>query len=398
MADSERARTRGRAALTWVGLAAVIGALAWQGARLPDVRALGLGDFVAYWSAGRLNARGEDPYSPAGLLPVQQEVGWTEDWPNIMYYPPWALALVMPLGLLPFWTGRLIWLLVNLGLVLWSADLLWTYFGGPRRLRGIGWALALSFIPTLIALRMGQIGPVLLAGIALFLVAERRGWDWLAGAALALPAIKPQLVYLFGLAVLTWALDRRRWRLILGGVVAMMAMTATAVAANPQVLSEYRYALANPPSGNVTPTIGALLRLAFGEDRTWLQFIPTAVGLAWFGWHWTLWRADWRWDRQAPVLLLASFLTTAYGAWVFDVVVLLVPLTQGAVWLVGGGGRRAASLALLAFLAFDGAALAMNLGEASYPAFIWLTPVILGGYLVVRHTVAGTEGRAALAG
>lgn len=397
MAVGQRDRKCGRAALTWAGLAVVVAGTAWQGLRAPGVRTLGLGDYVAYWSAGRLNARGQDPYSPAALLPVQEEVGWSEDWPNIMYYPPWALAVVMPLGMLPFWTSRLVWLVLNLGLVLWVADVLWAYFGGPRRLRGVAWALALSFVPTLIALRMGQIGPLLLAGVALFLVAERRGWDWLAGAALALPAVKPQLVYLFGLAVVVWALDRRRWRVLGGGVTALTALTAVAVCANPGVLAQYGYALANPPAGNVTPTLGALLRLAFGEARTWLQFVPMAGGLAWFVGYWIRRRTGWRWERQAPVLLMVSFLTTAYGAWVFDVVVLLVPLLQAAVW-VFGAGRRAAAVALVAYLTFDGVALVINLEEATYLAFIWLTPAILCGYLAVRRCAAEFERQPILAG
>src|SRR5262249_52311159 len=229
------------------------------------------------------------------------------------------------------------------------------------------------------------IGPLLLVGIVAFLYLEKRGLDGWAGVALLLPAVKPQLVYLFGLAVLIWAVDRRRWRILLGGSLALLAAVGIAMLANPEVLSQYRYALANPPSGNVTPTFGALLRLAFGEDQTWLQFVPTAIGLIWFPFYWLRHRKTWTWEAQAPMLLLVSFLTTSYGAWVFDLVILVVPMLQAAVWALSNREGRLAHLALGCYLAIDGVALAMNLGEASYPAFIWMTPAIFLSYLALRR-------------
>jgi hypothetical protein len=289
----------------------------------------------------------------------------------------------MPFGLLPFGVSRLVWLVLHLGLFVTCADLLWRYYGGPAKDRWWAWVLALAFVPTLIVLRMGQIGPLLLLGIVAFLYLERRGLDWWAGAALLLPAIKPQLVYLFGLAVLIWAVDRRRWRILLGGSLALLAAVGTAMLANPQVLSEYRYALANPPSGNVTPTFGALLRLAFGEDQTWLQFVPTVIGLIWFPFYWLSHRKTWAWEAQAPMLLLVSFLTTSYGAWVFDLVILLVPMLQAAVWAFSSRERRLVLAALGCYLAINGVALAMNLGEASYPAFIWMAPAIFLSYVAL---------------
>src|SRR5438067_1951620 len=65
-----------RRLLPWLGLAGVAGLLALQADRLTDPATLGLHDYVAYWSAGRLNALGQDPYSPPGLLALQRTVGW----------------------------------------------------------------------------------------------------------------------------------------------------------------------------------------------------------------------------------------------------------------------------------------------------------------------------------
>jgi hypothetical protein len=412
-----------RRLLPWIGLAAVAGLLALQSDRLTDPAVLGLHDYVAYWSAGRLNALGSNPYSPEQLLPVQQAVGWDEGWPNIMYYPPWALPVVMPFGLIPYGLSRLLWLILHLALVLFCADRTWHLYGGrppyrwhkkgvwnptscakgvesaqgqgsrhlfcaQPRYRWLACAVALTFVPTLIALRMGQIGPLMLLGVAGFLCLEQKQRDWLAGAALVLAAIKPQLLYLFGLAVVVWAVDRRRWAVLAGGVMAGLTALGVALAANPHVLEQYRYALANPPSGNITPTLGAMLRLLLGEDKTWLQFVPTVIGIAWFAWYWHRHRRNWVWVEQAPLLLMASFLTTSYGSWVFDLVILLVPVLQMARWAADSGQRRAMAVALASYVAIDGVALVMNLRGATYPSFIWMTPAILVCYVMARGLIS----------
>jgi hypothetical protein len=357
---------------------------------------LGLHDFVAYWSAGRVNAQGGNPYAPEELLPVQREVGWTDPWPNIMYYPPWVLPLVMPFGMLSYGVSRLLWLIANLGVVLFCADWIWRYYGGPAQYRWLACALALVFMPTLIVLRMGQAGPLLLLGVVGFLHYERRGRGGAAGAALLLAAIKPQLLYLFGLAVVVWAVDRRRWSVPAGGALAAVAAILVALACNPSVLGQYRYAVGHPPSGNITPTIGAFLRLAFGEERTWLQWLPTLVGAGWVAWYWSRHRRAWDWSEQAPVLVFGSFLTTAYGAWVFDLVVLLLPLVRAAV-LIAHCRSATALVAIIGFAAIDGTALAMNLAGASYPTFIWMTPTLLVGYLLLRRSALTQSACAAAA-
>jgi hypothetical protein len=387
MSTPRRGTQKGRVALLLAAAGATVGLLFVLAGRIAEVRHLGLEDYVAYWSAGRVNAQGGNPYSPSTLLPLQQELGWSQEFPDMMYYPPWTLALVMPFGLLPFAISRLLWFLVHVGVMLLCADRLWDYYRGPVRLRWLAWLISLAFVPTLIALRMGQIGPVLLLGIVGFLCLEKRGWDGWAGALLALAAIKPQLLYLFGLAVVLWAVDRRRWRVLAGGAAMAVAATGVAWLFNRSVLSDYGYAVAHPPSENITPTLGAVLRLIWGAEHTWLQFVPSLVGVGWLCWYWARRRRTWSWDQQAPMLLLMSFLTTAYGAWVFDIPILLVPVLQATVWMVGAP-RRLAAASIVAFILGNGTALALNLAGATYPSFIWMTPVLLVGYLVLGHLSA----------
>ena len=162
----------GRRLFLYVGMGVLALAIGSQAGRLTDISALGVGDFIAYWSAGRLNAQGQNPYSPEVLLPIERAEGWAEDWPNIMYYPPWALPLVMPFGLAPFNLARLAWLIAEIAVVAFCIDLIWRYYGGPSAQRWLAWGLGLGFVPTLIALRMGQIGPFLLLGVVGFLICQ----------------------------------------------------------------------------------------------------------------------------------------------------------------------------------------------------------------------------------
>jgi hypothetical protein len=358
-------------------LVLVLACLVWQAPLIAQrLSALGLGDYIAYWSAGRVLAEGGNPYSPDDLRVVQRAQGWEDDWPNIMYYPPWALALVLPFGLLPFWVSRFFWLVTGLGIIIWCTDRAWMYFGGQEQKRLIAWLIALSFMPTLMVLRIGQIAPWLLLGAIGFLEAERRRADWLAGIAFALTTIKPHLMFLFGLAVLLWCIAERRWKVLAGGILTAVLATALASWRDPNVLVHYQqFAVSHPPFGNVTPTIGGMLRVGFGEQQIWLQFVPTAIALLWFPFHWRRERHNWRWQEQASLLILISFVATAYGAWPFDLVVLLIPVIQAVVRL-SRKGSMAAMAAVAAYVLIDGTALFLNVAGARYPAFIWMTPAI----------------------
>jgi hypothetical protein len=348
-----------------------------------------LQDFVEYWAAGRLNALGQNPYDPVTLHHQEQEASPNLTEAIMMWNPPWTLTVAMPFGLLPPRAGFVVWLLLQLAVVLGCVDWLWRYYGGPARFRWVAWAVSLGFAPTFFVLRMGQIGPLILLGITGFLYLEqragRRRYGW-AGAVVVLAAIKPHLVYLFALAVLLWALERRRWSLLAGGTLALAILTAIPLACNPKVIQQYRYALSAYPPQFLCPTIGALLRLAFGMERLWLQFIPMIFGLGWFALHWLRHRRTWVWADQTPVLLLASFLTASYGVWSFDLVVLLVPLVQTAVGVWCSQRPGMAIFALITLLGFDAMALAtMNVRYTDQYWHVWMTPMVLYSYLTLRR-------------
>jgi hypothetical protein len=136
---------------------------------------------------------------------------------------------------------------LNVTILLVGADFLWRFYGGILRYRGISWFVAISFTPTMVVLEMGQITPLILLGLIGFLYFEKQGRDSLAGACLALVAIKPHLAYLVGLAILVWVVERRRWSILLGAGVTFLVATAIPFACNPSVVSQYLHSLTQHP-------------------------------------------------------------------------------------------------------------------------------------------------------
>jgi hypothetical protein len=339
-------------------------------------------DFVEYWAAGRLCLGGQDPYSPELLLPLERSAGRETDEAVMMWNPPWALTAVMPLAALPPRVAQFVWLLVCLGAVGLSADRLWRAYRGPADRRWVGWAAAFTFMPVYLALHSGQIGPLVLLGVALFVWLERTGRPALAGAATVLLAIKPHLAYLVWLAILTDALVNRRWKILTGGLAAGLVAAAVPLAYDPHVYAQYAAALRDhPPAKWVSLTLGTVLRLLFGEGRFALQFVPVLAGVAWFAARWRRYGRTWDWGEQLPLLLLVSFVTSPYGAWHFDLVLLLVPVLHRAARLAEDWPTVTAWAAAAVYLAANAAMLVLSVVEAWSFWFAWVTPLILVMYL-----------------
>jgi hypothetical protein len=282
----------------------------------------GSNDFIEYWSAARLALDNGDPYDPAALLAVEHAAGWPSEEPLMMWNPPWTLALVIPVALLPFDVANFAWLVLQLSLVVAAGFLLWRYFAPQDRRHWLGLLLTVGFLPTLSALAQGQIGPWLLAGVVGFLWADRKGWDLAAGAALALLMIKPHVTYLFWLAATWWVWRTRRWGILVGWLTALIGASVIVLVVDSDIFTEYFLATARPPLEWDTPTIGTWLRVLLGWELTWLQFVPPLLGgLGLLLWLWRG-RVAWRWELVVSPLLLASVVTTAFG-WSFDHVVLL---------------------------------------------------------------------------
>jgi hypothetical protein len=354
-----------------VGL--VVAGLVWQfqrGVQLP------LFDFVEYWAAGRLNAQGRNPYDIQEIEELEKAVG--RDTPAVlMWNPPWVLPLVMPFGILEVQTAQLLWLVLQFLALVVSADWLWHLYGGDPRRRWVAWLVAFTFLPSYFALTAGQVSPMVLLGTVALLHGLRANRPVFAGISTLLLAIKPHLLLLVFLALLLWSLQERRWTLLASSAATGLGATLIALACNPDVLAQYADALANPPAQYRSPTLGLLLRLWLG-DHFWLQFLPPLAGVMWLLLYWRRHCKAWNWAQQLPLVVLVSVLTAAYGAWPFDLVILLVPVLS-----VAASSPRP-RLALGLHLAVNGLALALLVRQAEFLAFVWLTPALLGAFLATR--------------
>jgi Glycosyltransferase family 87 len=334
-------------------------------------------DYVEYWAAGRLNLDGNNPYSKATLWPLQVDAGRkldTVDDAVMMWNPPWTLSFVMPLGALPARVGQLVWLLVHLGAMAAASLLVWNTYAGPRNRAVLAIGLSLVFVPTLFALNTGQISLFLLLGLAGYAWCLKHGYQFFAGLCCVLVAIKPHLLYLLWLAIALDAILQNRWKVIAGGLVGAVISIAIPMLFNPQVWHHYAEAYrVHPPAEHVSLTLGIPLRLLFGQEKFWLQFLPMLPVIPWFVWYRWNRRATWNTVEELPLLTLLSFLTTPYGAWHFDLVVLLLPMLQVATQLLN---TARAKTALITFIAIELGMVALAL--SGWPSFVfaWVAPAV----------------------
>ncbi len=350
---------------------------------LLDARVLATDDFVQYWAVGRVNALGGNPYDPEQLRPVQHAAGRTEyieGVDTIAWNPPWTLALLMPFGLLPYPLARLSWLFLNLALIFVAAHQTWHFYDGVEQQRWVAWGLAFMLIPTLFALRVGQIGALLLAGLVGALAAARRERWGLMGVCLALLTIKPQLPYLFWPALLLWSATQKKMALALGGVSAVVVLTVIALIPNPAVIQQYYTAVTTyPPVHWATPTLGGGLRWLLGVEHFWLQFVPPLIGGVWLVIYWYQRRQRWDWMQVSPLLLFISLVTAAY-AWTYDLVLLTLPIVQlGALSSRYTRGEQIRVLGV--FAALNGLILLLQQWIYNDFWFMWVAPALLCWYL-----------------
>ena len=333
-------------------------------------------DFLEYWAAGRVNLRGGNPYHPSELLTEQRLADPARADAVMMWNPPPALAVYMPLGALaPRW-ATLLWVGLQLAAVFVACDLLWrTYCARHRWCAAV---VAISFAGTWWLVAYGQNTGFMLLGLAGFLHFARKERPLTAGAFAALTALKPHLLAVFGVLLVADALTRRGRRALAAGIAVVTCALGVAFAANPSVVSQFVEAAIHPENGAVPLSGWALpvpaywLRMWLAPADFWVQFVPCALACA--GFLAFRVRTVWDWSRELPLVVAVSVLTTPYGGWVFDLPVLLVPVVWAAArlvtakrWALAGALVMGQALVTAASFAWPGA----------LHAYWWVAPAAL---------------------
>lgn len=304
-----------RRPLFWLGLclAAELGAL-WP----PSFH---LTDHVIFWEVGHLYASGLSPYETAPWAALAAgygnvNVGLILDlggavWP----YPPWTGFLFVPFGLVPKETGiyalHLSYLVVGLGAGIAAVRAMaWRTWSAPT----VALLLIPTFQPFVYAERLGHFDAYLLAGVVLASagLAQRSSGVLALGAVLLLA--KPQVVPLFGLAVLVLLVRDRRWRDIVITATTLALVAVVSAFLHPDALavtmagSVSRLTLLSPDSINPIPDVWTLAQVMAGP--AWPALALVLVGAS-------LWScvAAVRWapaDLRVPTILAAAIVLSLF--------------------------------------------------------------------------------------
>ncbi len=188
--------------------AAVVGGVAWSAA---TAGTLGF-DFLAYHLAGDHVLHGQPFYD----LSVTQTGGF-----GLFYYPPAFALAFAPIALIPADTAVWVWFAASVAMVIGA---IWILPISPGA-RALTLLLAAVDWPVPYALKLGQVGPLLLLLFAI-------GWRWrdrpgVLGAVGALGAaikVQPGLI-------LVWAVLTRRWRAVVIGAIVGIVLVVLAVLA-----------------------------------------------------------------------------------------------------------------------------------------------------------------------
>ena len=364
-------------------------------------------DFVQYWSAARIHMAGGNPYDGDAMLALQQSVHANKghDRAMMLWTPPWTLPLYMPLGLVSHSTAHRWWFFVQMILCLVSVTLLWRGYHRvepiPRVWLWLGIVLVMSMLysPIWFLLFFGQNGGWMLLGVSGFLYCRVKGYPLAAGVFAALTAIKPHLLFLFGLALLYDVGSREGRRSLAAGVGTVIVGGLIALIPNPSIFHHYIESITHPSTQSTISVRDWELPLLSYNVREWLSnryypeikidggtvaffrvmFVPPLIATILFTIHRWRNRATWHWPNALPGLVLLSLLCAPYGAWPFDMVLLLVP------WM------HALSIAARtqAVVPITASVTILPINWLIYTMVhimrdgVWFTPAMLIGWLVV---------------
>jgi hypothetical protein len=254
----------------------------------------GANDFYIPWRATRaLFLEGRNPYSADVTRDIQIVLFGAprrpEEHQYAFAYPLPVSLLLAPLTLLPYDAAEAIWLSLCLMLLMLSIVAL-TLPATPRELLGF-LAFSIFFYPAARSLILGQFAIVAWTAFTVGMVALRRGraWDWLAGAGFAISALKPQVPFLALPIVVLWAVQQRRFVLLVSGVGLFGILSALALIALPswpldflESLRAYNsYVELNSPTG-----------ILLG-DTALHNLVDLALLAALGAYTWKEWRAGW---------------------------------------------------------------------------------------------------------
>lgn len=243
---------------------------AWVSDGFTDRRITGVGsDFSVFWGASyiALHDGTLQAYDLNRMMAVIHQFGTLASGSDRLLpwlYPPTFLLVVLPLALLPFWPSYLVFMLAT-GLFYVKATL--GLLGNRVMPHHRAWVTVVGSPAVFVTVLMGQ-NSMLTAGLAAMAVTWQDKRPVLAGVAIGLLAIKPQLAMLFPIVLLA----SRAWRTLASAAATVLGFAGVSIAVCgwktvPAFLESVRWAQENMiddggASWYVMPTVLAAARAA----------------------------------------------------------------------------------------------------------------------------------------
>ena len=332
----------------------LVGLLLWfLGSHERTIRAsVATRDSIQYWATGTLLLHRGNPYSVASVQALESSQGYPAARPLMLRTPPWSVWMVVPLGLLTSFWAWVVWLAILLASLVSSIRISWQMYGDGPRPPAVFLMAGYLFAPVAACLVAGQMGIILLLGIALFFSLEQEQ-PFLAGAALLIPMAKPHIFILLWPILAVWVIAGKRWALLKGTVAAWLLATTIALMLDPAIFQHYREMLHQQAiQHEFIPALSGMIRGIFFRAYFWVQFVPTGIGLLWSAWYYWTNRAIWDWSQHGSAVLVVSLLTTPYS-WMTDEVVLLPVILQSVLWVSRVKLKIRSQLIILLFICLN---------------------------------------------
>lgn len=342
-------------------LVAVLGAIFIQLATLSLVKDSiehGRSDFSGFYSAGRIIVTGHagQLYDLGTQQAVQRIFATEAGRPSLLPFnhAPFEALIFAPLSLVPYGAAFALWTACSVAMWIGSVFLLRPYLPSLHGYFDMALIAIGCFRPLLFTLIQGQDSILVLFLFTLCLLALLRNREELAGGALALAIIKPQLALP---AVLMLALaHRKRGRLLAGFLSTCLMLGALSIAVvgwracvgYPKALLQYvpDNGVINPVS---MPTLRALLNVVLGQHvrPTVLYLCLAGISASLLGAAVANWRAGVGQAEPAPSvaqpsqdlialhfgLIVTASVLVAFHGYMHDSSLLLLPILAASEWL-----------------------------------------------------------------
>ncbi|HEY0648445.1 glycosyltransferase family 87 protein [Phenylobacterium sp.] len=342
-------------------------------------------DFLAFWSAGRMVVSGDPAaaYDPAAMEALQTGLGRSTWFPFLN--PPPFLAVVAPLGLVPYAWAWPAWVAATYAV--WLAV-------ARRIMPGAFWPVAV-FPGALIAAWHGQNGFVTGALFIGAMLGLRSSRPWLAGALIGALVIKPHLVLLAPVALAA----SRNWKAFIAAAISALGLLLVSwLAFGPDVMAAFLSG-SSISAGHLgdtradfllrMPTVYASASLFLGTTAG--MAVQAVATLACAVAVWRVWATSDDHLGRAAVLATAAILATPY-AFHYDLPLLILPVCW---WARDAMARGWAPYERPLLAAFYWSPLVVR--AAALPLGVNVMPLVLGGALVfmVRRVLASAAVRPA---